>query len=200
MFDGWDPGCDERTKKESSMKLSLQDFLSAQLRRGGTFEETLLDEARRCEVVLKLTWRDQDFYPADPRLGRLADVIEAPASTVKIWYREHKIRLLADGVRRETGPWDAFEVGPQKLRGYRPWDIELSEPHIPRLEPTEFDDCWVPVRERAHGRNYSELFYLPFWLIQRAPLKGDKKWEQSSIVIDLPWGDSTPMRHRMAFT
>ena len=56
------------------------------------------------------------------------------------------------------------------------------------------------IREREGGRGpYGELFYLPFSLIQRAPLKGALGWEQSPIVIDLPF-ESSGVRPRMAFT
>ena len=125
-----------------------------------------------------------------------------PASIAKGWIKERKVRLINPSGRRELGAWDVFEIGPQKVLGFSPWPSWDPDPSygglVPALPPTEFDQVWVPMRERLGGAGgpYSAIFYLPFSLIQRAPLRGAKGWEGSAIIIDLPF--ESPTRHRMA--
>lgn len=184
------------------MKLAFQDFLQNQLR-NPLEPETLLDGERRCEVLRKLTWRNKEYLPADPLKRKLADEISVPASVAKALCKESVAAVIPDN-RRERGRWDVFELGPEKLLGFSPWDSGADPTYnvgIPKLAQTEYDHCWIPCRERAGGRgDYSAVFYLPYWLVQRCAIKGsDKNWERSQLVIDLPFEGALMRRPQTVF-
>jgi hypothetical protein len=89
-----------------------------------------------------------------------------------------------------------FKIG--ELFGYSPWtraDHSFGG-MIPvhRVGPLDFESLWVPVKERVSNRgeccggfHWSELFYLPHWLISRARLGFDPGWQRSPVAISLPW-------------
>jgi hypothetical protein len=174
------------------MRLVLRDYLERQLRAGGLVPETLVDGPRVCEPLVKLTFRNREYLPVDPRGIRPADQIEAPASIVKNWCQERKAVLVNLSGRRQDGRWDVYELGPEKWLGFRPWDSgqEADYAGIPKLSETEFDHCWIPVKELQAGR-WSSVFYWPYWLAQRLPLSTDQKAaELARMVIELPFEDS----------
>jgi hypothetical protein len=114
------------------MKLALEDFLQDQLRRP-IQPQLLVDTGRTVEVFRPLTWRNREYLPADPRLGRLAATLEVPASIAKTWMSEHKARVLGTGYT--DGVWDCYELGPEKLPGYRPWSLRRTS-HRPSARVT----------------------------------------------------------------
>jgi hypothetical protein len=83
-------------------------------------------------------------------------------------------------------------IGENKVDGFRPWDRGYPDREIPSLSPTEFDSCWLPLRQTLSGGNYGPVFYLPFSLMQRVPLREGADAGGSSLVIDLPWESPAP--------
>jgi hypothetical protein len=176
------------------MKTALEDFLQAQIR--APWPERLIEGTRRIEVRKPLIFRNVDYRGPDPRVaGAPGELLEVPVAAAKEFYRAGKIWIISDGRDRATGQWDVYQV--KGALGYRPWDEEPNEPHVPQMTPTEYDDLWCPVKECTAGGSgpYGPILYLPYRLVQRLPLSTDPKAEFSAMQICLPFEDS--MRPRM---
>jgi hypothetical protein len=180
------------------LKLQLTDYLEAQLR--APFPEKLLDDNKQALVIChELVYRNVTYHGPDSRKWHSeGQRIGLPASEAKRLCREYKIKLIvgADPYRSGLYNYHLVTSGEKQIDGFSPWDwLPNDYPDVPRLEPSEYDDCWVPVRQRERG-TYGPIFFLPYGLVQRLPLRGDLNWEQSSMIIDLAFEAS--MRHRLA--
>jgi hypothetical protein len=70
-----------------------------------------------------LTWRNRDYAGPDRKVfNAQGSILTLPVAAGKQFFFERKVRLITDGTR-ESGAWDVFEVGEQKVRGYRPWEV-----------------------------------------------------------------------------
>jgi hypothetical protein len=103
--------------------------------------------------------------------------ISAPSSKMKQWQQQGLV--LITGQDFETAAWDVYDI--DGVRGYIPWPQARSSWQYDggSLPPSEFDDCWLPIRGVRPG-----LIYFPFWLYQKAPIKG-RQTGYESVVIDL---------------
>jgi hypothetical protein len=120
-------------------------------------------------------------------LGKPALEVVAAGSVLRKWRSEHKVQLLCDE-SYESGPYDVFAM-PKGCRGFQPWDPVEDHLWAPRLAPTKYDQFWTPVRRYTHnwmkGGNWSELFYLPWWICQKMPMKDEPTSQRPTLVIDL---------------
>src|SRR5260370_39347805 len=96
-----------------TIPLKLRDYIEHQ-RRNPLSPEILLDSPKRVAPLVKLTWHNRDYLPADRRLGRLADELEVPASMAKGLVRERKVALINPTGSRVLGAWNCLEIGPDQ--------------------------------------------------------------------------------------
>src|SRR5437016_10697650 len=47
-------------------------------------------------------------------------ILTLPASAAKEFYLKRQVRLINPDGSRENGPWDCYEIGPEKTPGFRP--------------------------------------------------------------------------------
>jgi hypothetical protein len=180
------------------MKLQLQDYLEAQART--PFKQVLVDDSKEAIVITReLIYRGITYHGPDPRKWQAeGDRIRLPSSQAKPLAHGCQIQLIDSSYA--GGRWDHYRIsiGEKDYDGFKPWDSLASDyADVPRLEPTEYDSLWCPVRDRRGGRgDYGSLFFLSYGLVQRLPVKGDKNWENSSMIIDLNF--ENPSRRRMA--
>ena len=86
-----------------------------------------------------------------------------------------------------SGSWNRYRlrVSGKDYNGFKVWKtLPREEPLAPKLEPTEFDALWLPVLHRV-GPYADRIIFFTFAQMQKLPLKGDKDWQASSMVIDL---------------
>jgi hypothetical protein len=178
------------------MKLELQDYLQAQKR--APFKAVLVNDNKPCLVIAKeLTFRNKIYHGPNPRVWHsVGDQIELPASEAKRLRHEYKVQVL--GTDYLSGSWDHYRItiDQKEFDAFRPWDsLPRDYPNVPHLDPTEYDDCWIPTRSRKSGA-LGPLIFLPFGLVQRLPLENDPKAYLSTMVISLPWDAPSLSRHR----
>ena len=167
------------------MKLALEDFLSNQLRT--PFPQKLVDDTKEAEVVVPELIRDGVSYfgPDRRKWHAQGDRIQLPSSQAKPLCHACATKLVGTGYT--DGRWDHYQIsaGGMEYDGFIPWDRNITEQRkdIPQLERTEFDDLWLPTRDRSGG----VITFFPFWQMQRLPLAGDEQnpWHVSDRVIDL---------------
>jgi hypothetical protein len=83
------------------------------------------------------------------RWNSFGDQLELPSSQAKRLSRQYKVQVLGTDYR--TGRYDHYliMIETEQYDGYIPWDATPREsPDIPQLEPTQFDNCWIPIRSR----------------------------------------------------
>jgi hypothetical protein len=122
--------------------------------------------------------------------GQPEEIVTAPSSVVKIWRQKRLVQLVPPtsvGYDDVGSPWDTYAL--PKGRGFCPWDPVEDNMWAPRLPPTKYDEMWTPVRRYSYNwmkdGNWSEIFYLPWWICQKLPMKDEPSDRRPSLVIDL---------------
>lgn len=124
------------------MKFVLRDYLENQ--RLHPLKETLLEIPKKCGAIGDFVWGGHEYHAPKWSVdvsgwSRRGERLELPSSVARALLREGKVGLVNTDPRdREGGPWDVFEIGPEAVRGYTPWQIYRPDPVIrnPVLEPT----------------------------------------------------------------
>jgi hypothetical protein len=153
----------------------------------------------RCRIGLEYNGRKymgtDDLIPVmhDQKTGRVyahqlglgGDEIAAPSSVVKGWWKKGGVTV--PGLTFETGSYDCYHVGPNGVRGYKPWhEFDKTQPCSGQLEPSEFDSCWLPISFLDRPGIWRPMAYFPYALYQKAPLRGtESDFEGFGPRIDL---------------
>jgi hypothetical protein len=132
------------------LPLELRDYLESQKRT--PFPQKLVDDIKPCQVISKadLVVGGRTYHGVVPhRWNSFGDQLELPSSQAKRLSRQYKVQVLGTDYR--TGRYDHYliMIETEQYDGYIPWDATPREsPDIPQLEPTQFDNCWIPIRSR----------------------------------------------------
>jgi hypothetical protein len=113
--------------------------------------------------------------------GFKPSMITAPSSLMKQW--QAKGWVLVQGSDYESSVWDVYDI--DGMRGYRPWErTHQVDAYTGQLPASEFDNLWLPITRFSPITGWTPLAYFPFWIYQRAPIKGQQTG-YDKVVIDL---------------